>query len=567
MKKNIFSQERLQWKSEGEKKVVSLKPEPIGPIPQETVRIAKAACPQGSTFMKMRDVLGVFFADEMFVNLFPPDGQPALAPWRLALVTIMQVAEGLSDRQAAEAVRMRIDWKYALGLDPVDEGFDFSVLCEFRARLIEGQAESLLFEAMLTYLKQHGLIKAGGRQRTDATHVLAAVRAINRVVCVGETLRAALNTLAEVAPEWLRSFAPDEWYERYAHRIEEYRLPKGKEKRTALVETMGADGGALLDAIFTTPEVTWLLHVPAVETLRRVWVQQFEVVDGKRRFRSDDSIPPSAKMICSPYDAEATYGRKLTTWWVGYKVHLTESCDEDAPRLITHVETSRAGNGDVDVTPVIHHALQEKGLLPTEHLADTNYAEAKQFVQSRQQYGIDLIAPTRADHKWQGKEKQGFDASSFQIDWEAQKARCPAEQESLSWTPAIDRYDNQVIKIKFSMRDCKPCPLKAYCTQGPRRTITVRLKPHHEALQQARARQKDAAFWEIYRARSGIEGTISQGVRAFGMRRSRYRGMAKTHLQHLAIATAINLVRLLAWSEGQPLAQTRTSRFAPLGGY
>jgi transposase len=206
-----------------EKEVMSLKPESIGPIPQDTARVAKAACPNGSTFIKMRDVLGVLFEDTMFVNLFPQDGQPALAPWRLALVTLMQFAEGLPDRQAAEAVRTRIDWKYALGLELEDKGFDFSVLCEFRARLIEGNAEYLLFEAMLTTLKQQDLIKAGGRQRTDATHVLAAVRAINRVVCVGETLRAALNTLAEVAPEWLRSFAPDEWYERYAHRIEEYR--------------------------------------------------------------------------------------------------------------------------------------------------------------------------------------------------------------------------------------------------------------------------------------------------------------------------------------------------------
>ena len=382
MKKNSSTQREITIQVQGEEKeVMSLKPEPIGPIPQETARVAKAACPKGSTFIKMRDTLGVLFQDEMFADLFPNDGQPALAPWRLALVTIMQFAEGLSDRQAAEAVRTHIDWKYALGLELEDEGFDFSVLCEFRARLIEGHAEYLLFEAMLTYLKQQGLVKAGGRQRTDATHVLAAVRATNRVVCVGETLRAALNTLAEVEPEWLRSFAPDEWYERYAHRIEEYRLPKGKEKRTAVVETMGTDGYALLDVIFSTPEMNWLRHVSAVETLRRVWVQQFELVDGQVRFRADDSIPPPAKMICSPYDVEATYGRKLTTWWVGYKVHLTESCDADAPRLITHVETSRAGHGDVDVTPVIHQALKEKELLPTEHLTDTNYAEAKQFVQ------------------------------------------------------------------------------------------------------------------------------------------------------------------------------------------
>ncbi len=188
--------------------------------------------------------------------------------------------------------------------------------------------------------------------------------------------------------------------------------------------------------------------------------------------------------------------------------------------------------------------------------------QAKPFVQSRQEYGIDLIAPTRADHKWQGKEKQGFDESLFQIDWQAQQVRCPAGRESVSWTPAIDRSDNQVLKIKFSMKDCKPCPMKA-----PRRTLSVRIQQHHEALQQARARQKDAAFWEKYRARSGIEGTISQGVRAFGMRRSRYRGMEKTHLQHLIIATTINLVRVLAWSEGKPLARTRTSRFAALAAY
>ena len=148
-------------------------------------------------------------------------------------------------------------------------------------------------------------------------------------------------------------------------------------------------------------------------------------------------------MICSPYDTEATYGRKLTTWWVGYKVHLTESCDEDAPRLITHVETSRAGNGDVDVTPRIHQALKEKDLVPTEHLTETNDAEAKQFVQRKPEYGIDLIAPTRADHKWQAKEQRGFDESLFQIDWEAHKATCPVGRESLSWTRAVDGYDKK----------------------------------------------------------------------------------------------------------------------------
>src|SRR6516164_9458009 len=191
---------------------MSLKPEPISPVPAETARVAKAAFPKGSTFMRMRDELGILYTDETFASLFPADGQPALAPWRLALITIMQFVEGLSDRQAADAVRGRLDWKYALSLELEDSGFDFSVLSEFRSRLVEGHAEYLLFETMLTYFKQQGLVKAGGRQRTDATHVLAKVRALNRAVIVGETLRAALNSLAVVVPNWLHSFVPPEWH-------------------------------------------------------------------------------------------------------------------------------------------------------------------------------------------------------------------------------------------------------------------------------------------------------------------------------------------------------------------
>jgi transposase len=512
----------------------------------------------------MRDELGNLYTDEAFASLFPADGQPALAPWRLALITIMQFVEGLSDRQAADAVRGRLDWKYALSLELEDSGFDFSVLSEFRSRLVEGHAEYLLFETMLTYFKQQGLVKAGGRQRTDATHVLAKVRALNRAVIVGETLRAALNSLAVVVPAWLHSFASPDWHERYDHRVEESRLPRDKAARISLVEAMGADGSALLTAIYSAPELQWLHQVPAVETLRQVWVQQFESVEGQLHFRADDNIPPPARMICSPYDVEASYGRKRTMWWVGYKVHVTETCDEGGPHLITHVQTSKAANGDVDVTPVIHQALAKKALLPSEHLTDTNYAEAKQYIDSRLTYGIDLIAPTRADNKWQAKEQQGFDAASFHIDWEAHHATCPAEQQSVSWTPAIDQHDNQVIKIKFSMKDCKPCILKKHCTKAQRRTISLRIKEHHQALQAVRARQKDPAFWEKYRTRAGIEGTISQGVRAFGMRRSRYHGLDKTHFQNLLCATAINLVRSLAWFEEHSLAKTRTSHFAAL---
>lgn len=198
---------------------MSLQPEVIGPVPEETARVAHAAFPKGNVYMQMRDVLGTIYEDSAFAHLYAARGKPAEAPWRLALVTVMQFAEGLSDRQAAEAVRGRIDWKYALGLELSDPGFDFSVLSEFRARLVEGSAEEMLLEAMLAVCNERGYLKARGRQRTDSTHVLGSLRILNRLEHVAETLRSALNAVAAAAPDWLGSRAPAEWFERYGRRV------------------------------------------------------------------------------------------------------------------------------------------------------------------------------------------------------------------------------------------------------------------------------------------------------------------------------------------------------------
>src|SRR5882672_3517595 len=234
---------------------MSLKAQPVPPVPPETVRVARAAFPKGTLYLKLREELGTLVQDEDFVTLFAKEGPPALPPWRLALVTLLQFRETLSDRQAAEAVRARIDWKYLLSLELTDAGFDFSVLSDFRARLIAGGAEELLFEKLLHWSQTAGLVKARGKQRTDATHVVAAIRAPNRIELVGETLRAALNELAVLAPDWVRTIALPEWYERYQRRSEEGRLPKGKEAREAYAQTVGEDGFYLLDmlAAATTP--------------------------------------------------------------------------------------------------------------------------------------------------------------------------------------------------------------------------------------------------------------------------------------------------------------------------
>lgn len=210
---------------------MSLKILPIPPVPEETARIVRACCPHGTLVVQLRDVLGTLYSAEDFADLFPTRGQPAEAPWRLALVTVLQFVEGLPDRQAADAVRSRLDWKYALSLELSDPGFDHTVLSEFRTRLVAGGAEERLLDLVLEQARARGWLTERGKQRTDSTQVLAAVRALTRLECVGETLRHALNVLAEVAPEWLRARAQPEWVERYAHRVEEYRLPSGKAER------------------------------------------------------------------------------------------------------------------------------------------------------------------------------------------------------------------------------------------------------------------------------------------------------------------------------------------------
>jgi transposase len=533
-------------------------------IPEQTERVARAAFPKGSLCLRIADELGRIFLDEQFAELFPRRGQPAEAPARLAFVTLLQYAENLSDRQAADAVRGRIDWKYALGLELSDPGFDSTVLSEFRTRLVQGSAQQILLATLLQMCQAKKLLMARGRQRTDSTHVLGAIRAMNRLECSGEVVRHTLNVLAVVAPDWLREHGQPEWIDRYGPRVEDYRLPKSETLRLAQAQQIGLDGYSLLDNIYAEDASGWMRQLPAVETLRRVWVQQYYRTEAEVRWRSGaDGLPPSARFISSPYDPEAHYAKKRTTSWVGYKVHLTESCEQGTPHLITHVETTSAPAADGEVTTSIHEALAQEGLLPSTHLVDTGYVDAPTLAASQRDYGVELLGPTRADYHWQAHEQTGFAASNFTIDWQKRQAICPQERRSVSWTPAKDRSERDVIKIKFASADCGACVSRKQCTHTarPRRTLTIRPQQEYLALQAARVREAGEEFAKQYGVRAGIEGTISQAVRAFGLRRARYFGQAKTHLQHVLTAAAINLVRLAAWFAGDIPCITRTPRF------
>ena len=277
-------------------------------------------------------------------------------------------------------------------------------------------------------------------------------------------------------------------------------------------------------------------------------------------------MPPCSLLICTPYDPEARFSQKRSTTWTGYKVQLTESCDDETPHVITDVQTTPAPLSDFDMTPPIQTSLAERQLLPKEHLLDMGYVTAEHLVNSQSQYQIDLVGPVAPDSSWQAQSDTNFGTADFSIDWQARHAWCPQGCQSVQWVPCKDRHNHEIVHIRFAARDCSPCPVRQRCTHAAKlpRTLAVRTEQTFTALQRARQRQQTSGFKEGYAKRAGSEGTFSQGARAFELRRSRYVGEAKTRLQHLIIASALNIVRLFAWSEEHPREPTRCSCFAAL---
>jgi transposase len=545
---------------------MSLKPSLIEAVPSETIRVARAAFPKGNLYLAMRDELGVLFEDADFAELFPRRGQPAFAPWRLALITVMQFLENLSDRQAADAVRSRIDWKYALGLKLTDSGFDYSVLSGFRERLADGGRQTLLLDRMLELMREKKLLKARGKQRTDSTHVLAAIRVMNRLEMVVETMRAALNQLAASAPEWLGQVSKSEWFQRYSRRAEQSRLPTGNKAREAFVAFVAKDGFLLFNLL--SEQQPDLLKLEKIEILRKVWKQHFtRNEEGVARWRKGKETLRAAASIESPYDPQAKYSRKDSVRWTGYKVHFSETCDENLPHLITNVHTTPATTQDVASTADIQDSLCQKQLLPSRHLVDAGYVDGDLLVQSADKYGTELFGPTRVNSSWQSREG-GIDATQFEIDWDHRQAICPAGKRSVGWLECQlkERNPRRVVKVN-RRKDCLNCQSRVRCVRseiGAPRQLLLQAKEFHEAIKKTRALFASDVGRHEYKERAGIEGTLSQGIRRGTVRRSRYKGLQKTHLQEVATAAGINILRTINHLNQVPIAKTRISRFARL---
>ncbi|GAB1537973.1 hypothetical protein NUACC21_06290 [Scytonema sp. NUACC21] len=300
---------------------------------------------------------------------------------------------------------------------------------------------------------------------------------------MGETLRYALNAVAEVAPIWLKSLAPAEWYDRYSKRLEDSRLPRTPIERSALAELIGVDGFYLLDHIYSQTSPIQLRQLPAVEVLRQVWLQQYYAPTDKIQLRSDKDGPPSAVRIRSPYDEDARNSTKRTTNWTLYKVHLTESCDENLPHIITHVETTPATTQDQTVVPSIHQALEQKDLLPHLHLVDQGYTSSQLLSGSQRDYDIDLFGPVAVNIAWQAKAGLGFDISHFRVNWKRKVVYCPQGKRSSRWKNTLDVYGHPVIHVNFRTKDCKNCPVRSQCTRAANdpRALTIQAQPDYEA--------------------------------------------------------------------------------------
>ncbi|MFG2370576.1 IS1182 family transposase [Streptomyces sp. NPDC048504] len=545
---------------------MSMRPKGSGDIPVETARVARAAFPKGSLAIRIRDELGVLFGDEQFAGLFPSRGKAAWSPGRLALISVLQFAEGLPDRQAAQAVRGRIDWKYALNMELTDPGFDYSVLSEFRTRLVESETGQQIFDCVLEAAREKGMLQPGGRARTDSTHVLGAIRSLNRLEFVIETLWATLNVVAAAAPTWLTEHADADWFERYASRTEDYWLPQGRGKRTELAEQTGRDGMRLLRDAFAPVAPAWLRELPAVRILREAWVQQYWLDEvGQVRWRDPKDCPPGAKRLVNPYDTEVRYSIKRDLKWDGFKVHLTETCTPGTPNLVTHVLTTDSTVPDIKATETVHDELAVRNLLPDEHVVDAGYVDGPRIVTARQRHGVTLTGPAAGNTTAQATGEYAQDA--FIVDWDNKTVTCPNGATTSRWGDALSHRGTPVVRVKFSPADCRPCSARSNCISSAvasYRQITLRPRPEHEAIQQARIAQDTDAWRERYAARAGIEGTIAQAVHTTGLRRCRYRGLAKTRLQYQLTATAINLARIDAWTSNRPRARTRTSHLAAL---
>ncbi|MFE2188745.1 IS1182 family transposase [Streptomyces sp. NPDC059455] len=547
---------------------MSLRPRSGEHVPPLTAQVARASNPGGTTAIWVRDRLDGLWCDEDFADWYPRDGRPGLSPAQLATVCVLQFLLGLSDRQAAEAVRCRIDFTYAMAMELDDPGFHHSVLADFRDRLAEDGRADRLLDLALARLKEAGLVRERTTQRTDSTHVLAAVRDLTRLELITEAVRAAFEEVAGTSPHPLDGLVDEDWGLRYGRPV---RLGKNPTKPKTRILATGNDAVRLLEHL--DRHGADRTCGPRVHALRQIMVQNYHYdAAGHLRWRTAEKeggpgLPPSSRAIVSPYDTSARYARHgHIISWKGFAAHRTETCGPDGPNVITDVATTAATTHDSQVLPGIHTPLARRGLLPAEHLVDAGYTSLPHLDQAAREHQVTVSGPLRSNPTRQHRQNEGFARDDFSIDYDRRQVTRPQGQVSQGWHgpyPTSSPTAAPLIVARFTKSQCRPCPVRSRCTSTVDSARTVGFPPRElrDLRLRVRTEQQTPQWKARYAIRSGVEGTVNEFAHGHGMRRYRYRGQGKAHVQHVLTAIAVNIERLsgLPPTEEAPMPRRPTA--------
>jgi transposase len=521
-------------------------------IPNDTARVGREILTEDDPYRLVGDGVNGFLSLKDFTGLYSNLGRGGICPIILSLITVFQFLENIPDRVAARWAVTRIDWKYALHLPLTWLGFNFSDLSNFRRRLLEHSAERLIFEKVLEWVRSVGFLKKYGKQRSDSTHVLGCVERLSRLELVWETLRVTLRAIETAMPKWYTEVIPAAFHEAYVKRQSDWRL--SQEEVKAEMQKVGRDGFWLLDHLDGTPQSIWGLA--EVETLRTVWNQQFERQPDSQKV---NVRPPSGRgkgkdLIVTPHDPDVRWSEKRGKDWVGYKLQVTETAeDEVEAQFITDIDLVPANEDDSEVVDEVQERLITRDLKPDEHYVDKGYVSGSNMAHSADR-DIELIGPALADTSC---KPDGYKQSDFQIDFEKQEVICPEGRICEEWYERPQPDGHVGAEVQFRGQ-CEDCPARAQCAPG-KSGRTLSISPYHRELKQRRAEQETEAFKEKMRRRPAVEGTISELTRKHGARRARYRGDSKGRLQAHFTGAAVNLKRLAKALEAQKRSPARAT--------
>ena len=479
------------------------------------------------------------------------NGRPGVEPVLLLGVSVLQFLERVPDRQAAELVKYHLGWKHALAQELDGAVFDATVLVRFRERLVEHEQGRVAFEAVLGGLCEAGLVREKSKQRLDSTHVLGLVARMGTLECVRESLRLALEDLAEVVNEGQR---PEFWnrlWERYVDSQLDY-----KASAETLKQRMTQAGEDVLELR------TWLALQPEglrqgekVELLERVWNEQFAVVEGQGVVRKTEI---AATPVQNPHDPEAQWCTKKTgdakKEWVGYKTQVAETVPEEplqkgepTPAFITGMVTQPAtGSDEAGLSEILEQQAKMGLEKPSELYVDGAYISGQALAEAATE-GRQLMGPAQPPAK---TGKSAYKSDAFDIDVEQRRATCPASHTSTQCSRLEEEKTGKVnYRFEWSTH-CHDCVLRAQCVPEGQKHRTLVVGQYHTPLQARRQAMKTAAFQQQMKQRNAIEGTHSELTRGHGLRRSRYRGLKKVTLQNYLIGAACNAkrwIRRMQW--------------------